>query len=78
MALHDRFGKKLGIPLYKLWGLNPEKTPITSFTIGLDEPDIMVEKVHLAEDYPILKVKLGNHNDLDVLSNIRRVTDKPI
>ena len=78
MALHDRFGKKLGIPLYKLWGLNPEKTPITSFTIGLDEPNIMVEKVHLAEDYPILKVKLGNHNDFDILSNIRRVTDKPI
>ena len=78
MALHDRFGKKLGIPLYKLWGLNPENTPITSYTIGLDEPDIMAEKAQLAEDYPILKVKLGNQNDFDILTNIRRVTDKPI
>ncbi len=78
IALHDRLGKKLGIPLYKLWGLNPEKTPITSFTIGLDEPDIMAEKAYLAEEYPILKVKLGNDNDFDILTNIRKITNKPI
>lgn len=78
MALHDRLGKRLGIPLYKMWGLNPEKTPRTSFTIGLDEPDIMAEKAQLAEEYPILKVKLGNENDFDILTKIRRVTNKPI
>ena len=78
IALHDRLGKKLGIPLYKLWGLNPENTPTTSFTIGLDEPDKMTEKAHLAEEYPILKVKLGNENDFEILRNIRRVTNKPI
>lgn len=78
MALHDRLCKNLGIPLYKLWGLNPENTPITSFTIGLDEPDIMAEKAHLAEEYPILKVKLGNENDFEILRNIRRITNKPI
>ena len=44
MALHDRLGKKLGVPLYQLWGLNPQKTPCTSFTIGLDAPEIMAEK----------------------------------
>ena len=44
MALHDRLGKRLGVPLYQLWGLNPHKTPCTSFTIGLDEPEVMAEK----------------------------------
>lgn len=78
MALHDRLGKKLGIPLYKLWGLNPHKTPITSFTIGLDEPDVVAEKVRLADEYPILKVKLGMPNDEEILQSIRRVTQKPI
>ena len=78
MALHDRLGKKLGVPLYRLWGLNPEKTPCTSFTIGLDEPSVMAEKVLQAESYSILKVKLGTPNDIEIIHEIRKVTDKPI
>ena len=78
MALHDRLGKKLGIPLYKLWGLNPKKTPHTSFTIGLDEPNVMVEKTLKADNYPILKVKLGTPQDVEIISTLRDVTDKPI
>jgi len=78
MALHDRLGKKLGVPLYKLWGLNPKKTPHTSFTIGLDEPSVMAEKVLQAEEYPIFKVKLGTPNDIEILQTLRDVTDKPI
>ena len=78
MALHDRLGKKLGVPLYKLWGLNPQKTPCTSFTIGLDEPSVMAEKVLQAESYSILKVKLGTPNDIEIIHEIRKVTDKPI
>ena len=78
MALHDRLGKKLGVPLYKLWGLNPQKTVCTSFTIGLDEPDVMAEKALQAEAYPILKVKLGTPRDIEVLQTLRNVTDKPI
>lgn len=78
MALHDRLGKKLGVPLYKLWGLNPEKTPCTSFTIGLDEPSVMAEKVLQAKSYSILKVKLGMPNDIEIIHEIRKVTDKPI
>ena len=78
MALHDRLCKKLGVPLYKLWGLNPQKTPYTSFTIGLDEPAVMAEKVLLAETYPILKVKLGTPRDIEILQALRKVTDKPI
>lgn len=78
MALHDRLGKQLGVPLYKLWGLNPQNTPCTSFTIGLDEPEVMAEKALQAEKYPILKVKLGTNRDLEILQTLRSVTDKPI
>ena len=78
MALHDRLGKKLGVPLYKLWGLNPQKTPCTSFTIGLDEPEVMAEKTRRAEAYPILKVKLGTPRDIEIIKALRDVTDKPI
>ena len=78
MALHDRLGKKLGVPLYKLWGLNPKKTPYTSFTIGLDEPNVMIEKTCQAENYPILKVKLGTSEDVEIIRTLRNVTDKPI
>jgi len=78
MALHDRFTKKLGIPLYKLWGLNPKRAPCTSFTIGIDEPQVMVEKTQSAEAYPILKVKLGTDHDIEIIEALRTVTDKPI
>lgn len=78
MALHDRLGKRLGVPLYQLWGLNPHKTPRTSFTIGLDAPEVMAEKARHAEVYPILKVKLGTPQDLEIIQKLREVTDKPI
>ena len=79
MALHDRLGKKLGVPLYQLWGLNPHKTPYTSFTIGLDAPEIMAAKTKQAEEaYPILKVKLGTPRDIEIIQALRNVTDKPI
>ena len=78
MALHDRLGKRLGAPLYQLWGLNPHKTPCTSFTIGLDEPEVMAEKTRHAEAYPILKVKLGTPQDIEIIQQLRDVTDKPI
>ncbi|MCH8294116.1 dipeptide epimerase [Candidatus Poribacteria bacterium] len=78
MALHDRLGKVLGVPLYRLWGLDPDETPCTSFTIGLDEPEMMQQKVREASEYPILKVKLGTSHDLEIIRTLREVTDKPI
>lgn len=78
MALHDRLAKKLGVPLYKLLGINPLKTPYTSYTIGLDDPKVMAEKALQADEYPILKVKLGTSNDTEILQALRNVTDKPI
>jgi L-alanine-DL-glutamate epimerase-like enolase superfamily enzyme len=78
MALHDLVGKMLGVPLYKLFGLNAAKTPSTSFTIGLDSPAQMAKKAQIAKDYPILKVKLGTKNDLDIIKAIRDVSSATI
>ncbi len=78
MALHDRLGKELGVPLYRLWGLDPKATPLTTFTIGIDEPEVMQQKVREAEVYPLLKVKLGTDRDLELIRALREVTDKPI
>lgn len=77
-ALHDLVGKRLGQPLWRLWGLDPRKAPPSSFTIGLDTPDKMRAKVREAESYPILKVKLGTDRDEEILRAIRAATDKPI
>ena len=77
-ALHDLVGKRLGVPLYRLWGLDPAATPISTFTIGLDTPDKMRAKVLEAEPYPVLKVKLGTNRDDEILRTIRGATDKEL
>ena len=78
IALHDLVGKLTGQPLYKLWGLNPDNTPDTSFTIGIDTPEVVKQKVEEASPYKILKVKLGKGTDKEMIESIRSVTDKPI
>jgi L-alanine-DL-glutamate epimerase-like enolase superfamily enzyme len=78
MALYDIIGKVLNIPLYKLLGLNPKRTPYTSFTIGIDTPEEMAKKVLLAKDYPILKIKVGTKYDLEIIKAIRGVTNAVI
>jgi L-alanine-DL-glutamate epimerase-like enolase superfamily enzyme len=77
-ALHDLVGKRLDTPLYRLWGLDPCKAPKSTFTIGLDVPERIRAKVREAEQYPILKVKLGTDRDLEILRTIRDATDKEI
>jgi len=78
IALMDWIGKKIKLPLYKYFGLDPEKKVDTSFSIGRDKPDIMKQKVKEAAPYHILKVKLTNQNDEEVIRIIRSVSDKPI
>ncbi len=78
IALHDLIGKMVGEPFYRLFGLNPSKAPLTSFTIGLDTPEIIRQKVLEAEPYKILKVKLGRDNDREMVEVIRSLTDKPL
>jgi L-alanine-DL-glutamate epimerase-like enolase superfamily enzyme len=78
MALMDWIGKKINLPLYKYFGLNPVSNIKTSFSIGRDTPEIMKQKVKEAAPYHILKIKLTNQNDEEVVQTIRSVTDKPI
>ena len=66
IALHDLVGKLVQAPWYKLWGLNKDKAPSTTFTIGIDTPDVVREKTkECADRFNILKVKLGGDNDKD-------------
>ena len=78
IALHDLVGKIIKQPWHKIWGLNKTKTPNTSFTIGIDTPEVIKEKVREAEVYKILKVKLGRDNDKEMIKTIRSVSKQPI
>lgn len=82
IALHDLIGKIVNQPLYKLWGLNPEKTPYTDFTIGIDKPDVVrqktVEAKNAKEGFKVLKVKLGRGNDQEMINTVRKITNVPL
>ena len=78
IALHDLIGKIVNQPLYKLWGLNPDKTPVTSFTIGIDKPDVVRTKTKEAKGFKVLKVKLGRGNDKEMINAVRDITNVPL
>ena len=71
-ALHDLAGKRLGVPLYRLWGLDPGKAPLSSFTIAIaaNETELR-DRVRQAEPYPVLKVKLGTDHDEAIIRTVR-------
>jgi L-Ala-D/L-Glu epimerase len=78
IALLDWVGKKLDIPLYRFFGLDPKDAPVTTFTIGIDKADVIRQKVREAEAFPVLKVKVGLDNDEEVIDAVRSVTKKPL
>lgn len=79
IALHDLVGKLLQASWYKIWGLDKEKAPSTTFTIGIDTPEVVRQKTkECAEQFNILKVKLGRDNDKEMIETIRSVTALPI
>ena len=79
IALHDLVGKLLGAPWYKIWGLDKEKAPSTTFTIGIDTEEVVKQKTReCANRFNILKVKLGRDNDKEMIETIRSVTNLPI
>ncbi|MBQ9705087.1 MAG: dipeptide epimerase [Paludibacteraceae bacterium] len=79
IALHDLTGQLCGQPLYALFGLDPGKTPSTSFTIGIDTPKIVREKTkECADRFNVLKVKVGYDGDEEMIRTIREVTDLPL
>ena len=78
IALMDWVGQKLGIPLYTYFGLDPKDTPLTTFSIGIDTPEITIQKTKEAADYPVLKVKVGLSTDEPTIEAVRSVTDKKL
>jgi L-Ala-D/L-Glu epimerase / N-acetyl-D-glutamate racemase len=78
IALHDWTGKKLGIPVYRLLGLDPANAPLTTFSIGIDTPEVTRQKVREAEEFPVLKVKVGLDTDEATIEAVRSVTSKPL
>lgn len=79
IALHDLVGKLLGQPWYRIWGLDASKAPNTTFTIGIDTPEIVRQKtLECADRFNILKVKVGLDSDKQMIQTIREVTDLPI
>ena len=78
IALHDLSGKLMGQPWHKIWGLDREKCPCTSFTIGIDTEEVVRQKVDEASPYRVLKVKMGLDNDRETVEIIRSMTDVPI
>ena len=77
-ALHDLAGKRLGVPVYRMWGLDPAAAPRSTFTIGMDTAEMIRQKVEEAEQYPILKIKLGSDRDVEILETIRGLTTKEL
>lgn len=73
-ALHDLQGKRLGVPLWKLWGLTPSASPRSSFTIAIAADDETLRtrvREAVAAGYPILKVKLGSDRDRRIMQLVR-------
>lgn len=78
IALHDLVGKIMNQPWYKIWGLNADDAPLTTFTIGIDTREMIVAKTKEAAEFKILKVKMGLENDKELIEAIRSVSDVPL
>jgi L-alanine-DL-glutamate epimerase-like enolase superfamily enzyme len=79
IALHDLVGKLLGQPWYKIWGFDPAKTPETSFTIGIDTKEVVLEKMKETDPFNVIKVKIGvKESDKMMIETVRSKTNKPL
>ncbi len=78
IALNDLQGKILSQPCYEIYGADPSRMPYTSYTIGIDSPEVLKEKVADAKDFQVLKIKLGRDNDRELINTIRSVSDLPL
>ena len=74
IAAWDLYGKLRRQPLYKIWGLDPSKSPLTDFTIGIDTTEKMVAKMK-ATPWPIYKIKVGTPDDVERVAALRQHTD---
>lgn len=75
MALYDLWGKKQGKKTYELWGLDPKNNPVTDYTIGIDETDMMLKKMKEYATWPVFKIKLGTDRDMEIMTELRKNTN---
>ena len=78
IALNDLNGKLKHQPCWKLCGADPELMPVTSYTIGIDTPEMIVKKLQGTEQFKVIKVKLGRDSDKELIQTIRSVTNAPL
>ncbi len=78
IALNDLNGKLLNKPCYQIFGADLNKMPVTSFTVGIDTPEVLRQKLEDAKDFKVVKVKLGRDNDKEIIETIRSVTNVPL
>jgi len=78
IALLDWNAQKLGVPLWRWFGLDAADAPVTTFSIGIDKAEVIRQKVREAEEFPVLKIKVGLDNDEEVIAAVRSVTKKPL
>lgn len=76
MAGWDLYGKMMRKPLYKIWGLDIAKNPVTDLTIGIDTIEKMVAKMK-ETPWPVYKIKLGTDHDIEIMEELRKHTDAP-
>jgi len=74
-AAHDLWGKRLGQPVWQLWGLELNNLPLSNYTIGIDSIDTMIAKMAEFPGWPIYKIKLGTEHDLEIVRALREHTD---
>jgi len=74
-AAHDLWGKLRGAPVWKLWGLDLARVPLSDYTIGIDRIDVMIAKMKEFEGWPIYKIKLGTDHDLEIVRALRQHTN---
>jgi len=78
IALMDWVGKKLNVPLYQYFGLDAKDAPLTTFSIGIDNPEMTRKKIEEAASYPVLKIKVGLDTDEATMETVRAATKKPL
>lgn len=78
IALHDLTGKLQNKPCWQIFNCDKNSAPYTSYTLGIDEPEVIKEKVAEAENFKILKIKLNGENDKAIISMVRSITNKPV
>lgn len=78
IALNDLNGKLLNQSCASIYGADPAKMPVTSYTIGIDRAAVIKEKVADAKGFKVLKIKLGRDNDKELIQTIRSVSNLPL